>query len=139
MTLYACGDLSRISLPGHRPTGLAWSWSSTLFRMMLSCSSRTDGEAGTIPARSGSSRRRRGGQIRAERIRREIFHMQDQITIDSPCIGACFYNHDGGFCTGCGRTLEDIGGWSRLDENKKKEIIKKSKKRLIILPPKTSN
>ena len=138
MTLYACGDLRRILLPGHRPTVLVWSWGSTLFRMMLSCLWTGSG-TGTTPPRSGSSRRRRGGLIRAERIRREIFFMQDQITIDSPCIGTCFYNHDGGFCTGCGRTLEEIGTWEKMSERKKEKIIKKSKKRLNILTPTTSN
>jgi predicted Fe-S protein YdhL (DUF1289 family) len=57
----------------------------------------------------------------------------------SPCVRACFYDYERDFCTGCGRRLEEIGGWSKMGEKEKKEIIKKSEKRLNILPPTTSN
>jgi predicted Fe-S protein YdhL (DUF1289 family) len=58
-----------------------------------------------------------------------------KITIN-PCTEVCYYDHDKGLCTGCGRTLEEIGDWSKMSENRKKEIINEGKKRLNILPPK---
>jgi len=48
----------------------------------------------------------------------------------SPCIAKCYYDHDADLCTGCGRTLDELTDWNYYDNQKKEEIIKKSKKRL---------
>jgi predicted Fe-S protein YdhL (DUF1289 family) len=53
---------------------------------------------------------------------------------DSPCVDYCVYNYDGDFCTGCGRSLEEISYWNFFTSEDKQEIIKESKKRLDSLP-----
>lgn len=53
---------------------------------------------------------------------------------DSPCVDYCIYNYEQDFCTGCGRSLEEISYWSHLTFEEKNQIIKKSKKRLDSLP-----
>ena len=37
-------------------------------------------------------------------------------TPPSPCIGVCQLASDGGTCTGCGRTLDEIGAWSSASD-----------------------
>ena len=49
---------------------------------------------------------------------------------ESPCVRDCFYDHDKEFCTGCGRTLDELTYWSYYTNQEKKEILKKCKKRL---------
>ena len=49
---------------------------------------------------------------------------------DSPCIKKCFYDWDKGFCTGCGRTIDELSYWDYWTMKEKQEILKKSKKRL---------
>ena len=36
--------------------------------------------------------------------------------MSSPCIGICTFNSERGWCTGCGRTLEDIEDWYGMSE-----------------------
>lgn len=36
--------------------------------------------------------------------------------VPSPCVGICRLDPAGATCLGCGRTLEEIAGWSRGDE-----------------------
>ncbi len=50
--------------------------------------------------------------------------------VESPCIGVCYYDYDRDFCTGCGRTLDELSYWNDYSFEEQKEIIKKSKKRL---------
>ena len=49
---------------------------------------------------------------------------------DSPCIKKCWYDWDKGFCTGCGRTIDELSYWDYRTMKEKQEILKKSKKRL---------
>ena len=51
-------------------------------------------------------------------------------SVDSPCIRVCYYDHGRDFCTGCGRTLDELSYWNDYSFEEQKEIIKKSKKRL---------
>jgi len=50
--------------------------------------------------------------------------------VKSPCIRDCFYDHDKDFCTGCGRTLDELSYWNDYTNQEKKEILEKCKKRL---------
>ena len=50
--------------------------------------------------------------------------------IKSPCIRMCYYDYDRDFCTGCGRTLDELTYWNDCTNQEKKDILKKSKKRL---------
>ncbi|MEP6792615.1 MAG: DUF1289 domain-containing protein [Ramlibacter sp.] len=40
----------------------------------------------------------------------------------SPCISVCRMEEASGLCGGCFRTLEEIAGWSRMDDAGKREI-----------------
>jgi predicted Fe-S protein YdhL (DUF1289 family) len=44
------------------------------------------------------------------------------IEVPSPCISVCIMHSASQLCTGCYRTIEEIGAWSRLD-NAGKEAI----------------
>ena len=54
--------------------------------------------------------------------------------VESPCIRVCYYDYDRDFCTGCGRTLDELSYWNDYSFEEQKEIIKKSKKRLDLSP-----
>ncbi|MBR9813820.1 DUF1289 domain-containing protein [bacterium] len=43
--------------------------------------------------------------------------------IESPCIGICRMDAGRDFCTGCFRTLEEIGCWQMYSEADKRTII----------------
>lgn len=40
-----------------------------------------------------------------------------------PCVKLC--KLDGGICSGCGRTIDEIRHWSELSDEKRMEIIKR--------------
>ena len=42
--------------------------------------------------------------------------------VASPCISICNINGDSGLCEGCFRTLDEIAGWSKLDNAAKREV-----------------
>ena len=44
-------------------------------------------------------------------------------TISSPCRKVCAVDGMTSLCAGCGRTLKEIGGWSRLTEAERAEIM----------------
>ena len=41
----------------------------------------------------------------------------------SPCIGVCIYNHEKNYCTGCFRTLKEIGRWYSMTEKEKRKTM----------------
>ncbi|NRB05523.1 MAG: DUF1289 domain-containing protein [Rhodobacteraceae bacterium] len=43
--------------------------------------------------------------------------------IESPCVQICVIHPVTKLCTGCARSLEEIGAWSRLSPETRKEII----------------
>lgn len=47
----------------------------------------------------------------------------------SPCISKCLYNFDKNHCTGCFRTLEEIGSWWKLTETEKAEVLQRCQER----------
>ncbi|MGH6829233.1 MAG: DUF1289 domain-containing protein [Rhizomicrobium sp.] len=42
--------------------------------------------------------------------------------IESPCVKICTYEPGKGFCSGCGRTLEEITHWSEFSEAERRKI-----------------
>ena len=45
-----------------------------------------------------------------------------QCDVPSPCISVCRMDADSGSCEGCLRTLDEIAGWSRMDDIDKRGI-----------------
>lgn len=45
------------------------------------------------------------------------------MTIESPCIKICVIEPESGLCAGCGRTLEEIAGWTGLSEDQRRRIM----------------
>lgn len=46
---------------------------------------------------------------------------------ESPCVKKCILKKN--ICIGCGRTLEEISSWSRIDDSLRIEINKKAANR----------
>ncbi|MFN4025293.1 MAG: DUF1289 domain-containing protein [Hyphomonas sp.] len=44
-------------------------------------------------------------------------------TIKSPCIMVCAVDGETGLCLGCGRTLAEIGNWTRLTAAARDEVM----------------
>jgi hypothetical protein len=42
--------------------------------------------------------------------------------VPSPCIDVCRMNPDTGWCEGCLRTIDEIAGWSSLDDAQKRAV-----------------
>ena len=43
----------------------------------------------------------------------------------SPCIGICQMDDDSGYCIGCGRTIEEISGWSGATDEQRQATLDK--------------
>jgi predicted Fe-S protein YdhL (DUF1289 family) len=43
--------------------------------------------------------------------------------IESPCIKICVIHPEERLCTGCLRSLEEIGGWSRMTHEERRAIM----------------
>lgn len=41
----------------------------------------------------------------------------------SPCVRLCTLDPEGGLCVGCGRTLAEIGQWSRYSDAERRAIM----------------
>ena len=53
---------------------------------------------------------------KAAQVQRQERHLP------SPCISVCTMDITGGLCRGCLRTLDEIAGWSRLDDEGKRVV-----------------
>lgn len=42
----------------------------------------------------------------------------------SPCVGLCEIDAASGFCRGCRRTLAEIAEWSRMDDDRRRAIMR---------------
>jgi uncharacterized protein len=51
----------------------------------------------------------------------------------SPCVDVCALDARAGLCTGCGRTLAEIGEWSGATAERQREILSELPKRLAQL------
>lgn len=45
------------------------------------------------------------------------------MTIETPCILICSIDMATGFCHGCGRTRDEIGAWSSLTPQTRRELM----------------
>lgn len=43
--------------------------------------------------------------------------------VPSPCINVCRMHKPTGLCEGCARTIPEIAGWSRADDDAKRAIL----------------
>jgi uncharacterized protein len=43
--------------------------------------------------------------------------------MESPCVKICTYDPDRDLCRGCGRTLEEIGGWLSMTEDQRRAVM----------------
>ena len=50
--------------------------------------------------------------------------------MESPCIKICTYDPESGLCRGCGRTLDEIGGWFSMTDDQRREVMAKLSERL---------
>jgi len=53
--------------------------------------------------------------------------------IPSPCIQVCIVEPMTGLCIGCGRSLQEIGGWRSMSPQRRSEIMRSLKARLARL------
>ena len=44
-------------------------------------------------------------------------------TVSTPCIKVCAIEAATSLCAGCGRSLREIGGWTRMTEAERKTVI----------------
>lgn len=45
-------------------------------------------------------------------------------SVPSPCISICKMDSRSGWCEGCLRTLDEIAGWSVMDDEQKRRVWK---------------
>lgn len=43
--------------------------------------------------------------------------------MESPCIHICSLDATSSLCIGCGRTLDEIGGWTGFSDEKRRRIM----------------
>jgi predicted Fe-S protein YdhL (DUF1289 family) len=43
--------------------------------------------------------------------------------MNSPCVKTCLFDAASGFCSGCGRTLEEIADWPYLRDEDRNRIM----------------
>ena len=44
--------------------------------------------------------------------------------VESPCVRICVVHPEARICTGCLRTIEEIGQWSRMSREERRDIMK---------------
>ncbi len=58
--------------------------------------------------------------------------------METPCIRICVIDQASGLCEGCGRTLDEIAGWSAMTDRERQSIMKALPARLVPLKRKVS-
>ena len=43
--------------------------------------------------------------------------------IESPCVKVCVIHPESGLCTGCLRSIDEIGAWSRMTPEARSEVM----------------
>ena len=52
-----------------------------------------------------------------------VVHVKSTSNVPSPCIKVCWIEE--GYCTGCGRTQDEIVEWYYADDDRKLEILER--------------
>ena len=47
------------------------------------------------------------------------------MSIETPCIKTCSIDPASGVCRGCGRTLDEIAGWSGLTDAERRSVMER--------------
>ena len=50
-------------------------------------------------------------------------HSARRDEVASPCVSICTLDATGDYCTGCFRTLDEIGHWARFSPDEKRAVI----------------
>jgi hypothetical protein len=61
--------------------------------------------------------------------------------METPCIKVCLMDPKSHLCLGCGRTLAEIAGWSRMESAERRSIMSGLGQRMLIAglaPPEKS-
>ena len=53
--------------------------------------------------------------------------------IESPCIKICVVHPEARICVGCHRTIEEIGGWSRMSREDRRAVMESLPEREVQL------
>jgi uncharacterized protein len=61
-----------------------------------------------------------------------------RMTVLTPCIKVCVVDAASGLCTGCGRTLAEIGGWLGFSDATRREVMAVLPARLAAFSERTS-
>jgi predicted Fe-S protein YdhL (DUF1289 family) len=49
--------------------------------------------------------------------------MNPSLSVANPCLNICRMDQAGKYCQGCGRTPLEIGGWDRMSEAQRAEVM----------------
>jgi len=52
--------------------------------------------------------------------------------VASPCINVCRMHAASGWCEGCLRTIDEIAGWSRLDDAARRLVLQRLSPRRVV-------
>jgi predicted Fe-S protein YdhL (DUF1289 family) len=55
--------------------------------------------------------------------------------IESPCVNICTLDARSGICLGCGRTIDEIAGWTAMNAAERGHIISELPARLTATKP----
>ncbi|PKQ06932.1 MAG: DUF1289 domain-containing protein [Alphaproteobacteria bacterium HGW-Alphaproteobacteria-11] len=58
--------------------------------------------------------------------------------IKSPCLSICAVDGRANACIGCGRTLKEIAGWSRMSDGERDAVLRQLPARIAALGEKAS-
>jgi len=50
----------------------------------------------------------------------------------SPCVSVCLMDAGSGLCQGCLRTIDEIAGWSALDDGQRRAVWRRIAQRLAV-------
>ena len=56
------------------------------------------------------------------------------VSVESPCKLICVMDAERALCIGCGRTIQEIAGWSSLDDSAKQRIVEALPARMQTMP-----
>ena len=58
---------------------------------------------------------------------------QPQPHVPSPCLSVCVMDPQTEVCAGCWRSLEEIGVWSRISDEAKRQVWQRIQQRLTVV------